>query len=1395
MKIKRILSLLLAAMLIMGAVPVSSFAGATEAENMVGEYSPLQSDASAEEGSCPEEVQSPLKEEEIVLSEEENGSPDTEETEVGEVTPAEAEYSEGSDETAENPETTTLEDTVGEEIEEQQYPWSALGDKALYDWIMDPATAEYISALLKKGGSEWKLLLARIDSIGDSETRKSVLAYIDSVLVSAETEAEPVPEDVPAEEEIPEIEEIASIAEDQTGEEKIQTEEEMLPETDPEEADGTETVTAQETFEELPDTRTDAEEEPAVEEAGEDPETVSEEPEGVFPGPPEGFTLSEKQQQKKASLKASGLRANIFGFKEGSDYEKDTLIFSCTDKAYAQAVADIYGAELKSCVYGVATIVLTKGTVAKAVALACDTDNLYPPVEPNFITPLKKDPPKLMTGSAGTKTTASVSQNWENWVNAEDAILSEPDTYLLDPSSYSYQWQHDMMNTYEAWGVTTGKASVLVAVIDSGVKTSHADLHDISTVDIGCGSDPYERSDHGSHVAGIIAASLGNGIGGAGIAPGVSILSIRVVSNSGGISNSALVQGINAAIEKGADIINISIGGRDHASILEDALKDAYDKGVTVIAAAGNYGDNSMVYPAAYDTVIAVSNVDRTGNRATTSSYGSWVDLSAPGQDIMSTTRNGYGILSGTSMAAPMVTGAAALYMSRMGHVSPAKMRSVLTSAVNDTGLSGMSSGIIDASKLFSGNMTAPAFEIDDKKVSGSVSAKINRKLWFTGRDTGDAVIYTLDGSEPMIVNGKAFRGSVCEEGWLDLSDLGAPGDTVNIKAAFVNSIGVMSDPAAIEITLTVSDELKELHIIAPKELDAGKSVTLAVQVKPESASNKVTWSIAARDGAVGTTLSSDGVLKSAKTDAGTVTVRAVSKANPAISDETVIEIRKVDPVTAINLAKSATLVFRTGFTDKKQLTVQFKTKSGMILGQATESTPDGISAAWRSSNTNVVTVDAYGNITAVGAGSAKVTCRAMDGSGKEKSCSVKVQRGVDSIAVTGQNTVASGTAATYKVTFTPAKPANKTVKWSLENAPAGVTISSKGKLSVRAGLQKTEFTVCAEAQDGSGATDRMTVTIVPRVTSLKLTEPAAGEGAGYSLSKGVLKALLLYSVDIPTSEETENKVSLKYACDGPGESLVWTSSNPAVASVDAGGTVTAIKSGTTTVTVRANDGSGKKASVKVTVTVPASSLTIVPARRGPGDVCYIGVGGNVSNKLVTGAAFGTPANSKVKWNIDAVLADNRDVTEQWRSGKWATVSSSGVLKINKKASNTVENSNNVYVILSATRTADDVATDYVYKIVPKVTLLEPEYYAATLRRQAGDGKVPYVTIPIFSNVYDEDCFVVSSSDPSIAGASMVSGCRLQIYSSTKTGTAYITVMAIDGSGKSVQIKVTVYDE
>lgn len=233
------------------------------------------------------------------------------------------------------------------------------------------------------------------------------------------------------------------------------------------------------------------------------------------------------------------------------------------------------------------------------------------------------------------------------------------------------------VDAVEAWAVTTGK-DIKVAVLDTGVATdnddiaANVDLHaNFSTA--ATGEDNYG---HGTHVAGIIAATRDTE-GVSGVCPDCSILDGKVLNDAGSGSTSSIVNGINWAVENGAKVINMSLGQRVSSRALESAVNNAWNKGVVIVAAAGNAGTQAPIYPGAYPNVIAVAATDNNDAKASFSTYGKWVDVAAPGVNVYSTfpkhpfeigrqngREMGYDIASGTSMASPVVAGVAALVWS-----------------------------------------------------------------------------------------------------------------------------------------------------------------------------------------------------------------------------------------------------------------------------------------------------------------------------------------------------------------------------------------------------------------------------------------------------------------------------------------------------------------------------------------------------------------------------------------------------------------------------------------------------------------------------------------------------------------------------------------------------------
>ncbi len=252
-----------------------------------------------------------------------------------------------------------------------------------------------------------------------------------------------------------------------------------------------------------------------------------------------------------------------------------------------------------------------------------------------------------------------------------DVELIEQDFFVsvnfdIPPSDpdYDRQWALPHIQAETAWSEMDDLRPVTVAVIDTGVCMSHEDLQD-RVLDNGYDfvdddDDPDDVFGHGCSVAGIIAANIDNGIGIAGFAPNASILPVRVLGPGGSGSMADVAAGIVYAADEGVDIINLSLGSMVGSQVTKDAVDYAVNKGVTVIASAGNSGGSAPGYPARYENVVAVGAVDPNGARSSFSNKGG--DIWAPGRDVHTTfLDNGYKALNGTSFSAPYVSAMAAV--------------------------------------------------------------------------------------------------------------------------------------------------------------------------------------------------------------------------------------------------------------------------------------------------------------------------------------------------------------------------------------------------------------------------------------------------------------------------------------------------------------------------------------------------------------------------------------------------------------------------------------------------------------------------------------------------------------------------------------------------------------
>lgn len=376
-------------------------------------------------------------------------------------------------------------------------------------------------------------------------------------------------------------------------------------------------------------------------------------------------------------------------------------------------------------------------------------------------------PPAAESGPAGVPLSAEQQAKLDTLL-AIESLRDRPDIEYAEPNfirqglavpndpDYRRQWHYPFINLPLAWELRDRERATdpIVAVIDTGVLSDHPDLQGVFVDGYdfisdraraldgdGIDPDPYDPGDqakggstfHGTHVAGTIAARTGNGIGVAGIAWGARIMPLRVLGKGGATSYDVQQAGryaIGLANDSGrrpkrrADIINLSLGGGGWSYAEQELIRQARQRGVIVIAAAGNDGNSRPFYPAAYQGVVAVSAVDRYGRRAPYSNYGSYVDIAAPGGNldadldgdgypdgIRSTAGwsaygriiDGYRSYHGTSMAAPHVAGVAALMKAIAPEMSPADFDALLAAGelTNDFGAPGRDNvyghGLLDA--------------------------------------------------------------------------------------------------------------------------------------------------------------------------------------------------------------------------------------------------------------------------------------------------------------------------------------------------------------------------------------------------------------------------------------------------------------------------------------------------------------------------------------------------------------------------------------------------------------------------------------------------------------------------------------------------------------------------
>lgn len=376
-----------------------------------------------------------------------------------------------------------------------------------------------------------------------------------------------------------------------------------------------------------------------------------------------------------------------------------------------------------------------------------------------------------------------------------------------------------LINMGDALKQATYGNNVIVALLDTGVDASHPDLSDRVIGGYNFVDDNGDISDnntHGTACAGIIVSSSKSTEGTRGIAPEAYLLPVKVMNDKGKGESFAVIEGMVYAIDQGARILNLSIGTRGMCSALNDAIQYAIKKGALVVASAGNDGTPEILMPAGYKDVICVGAVDANYQHAPFSNYGEALDIVAPGVAINTTaTEDGYIQFSGTSAAAPFVSGALAAIISENPHLSSAKIRERLLAGADNLGYAGRDEyygeGMLnlkraltkDTDAIYDGAVSALFFE-PNELILGQ-AAVIHFILENQGNKplTRAKFIYRIDGAQ--------------DEKPLETLE---PGECIDIAIPWMVPAGKLEKPVVIEGMITIERADDE-------PLDNGRGVTL----------------------------------------------------------------------------------------------------------------------------------------------------------------------------------------------------------------------------------------------------------------------------------------------------------------------------------------------------------------------------------------------------------------------------------------------------------------------------------------------------------------------------------------------------------------------------------------
>lgn len=1154
-------------------------------------------------------------------------------------------------------------------------------------------------------------------------------------------------------------------------------------------------------------------------------ETPAEEEEEQFSGMPDNYRLTSEQQAEKRLL-ASKI-GDVDEESEGVQYVSRQIMTWADTQSEAEMIAEAYNAAIENFENGLLTMTLEEGTtVHDALQAAASSETSLPAVWPNYYRYVYGE---NVIEVEETEYDADEEIEYEEsdipTQESYQAALAAYDDKYLDPSSSNYQWQHVAVGSPYAWSEGYRGDGIKVAVLDTGIVDSHEDLKIAGSYNASSASgSASDVHGHGTHVAGIIGAQLNNNKGGAGIAPDAELYCIKVIGDNGSGTDADVIQGLMKAIELDVDVVNMSLGGPGYNGAFQEVVNDAYEKGIAFFAAAGNDGISVNNYPASYDHVICVAATDENNARAAFSTYGSWVDISAPGLNIWSTSNRNdtsYEVMSGTSMACPVAAGEAAVilgaYDSLQGVEKDGKKVDTLEALMKKNSVkasgTGMGSGVPSLTKLFKLNTAATKPAAPTIKIVPNNESAAQLVTVTITAQSGTTIYYTRNGKTPAFQNGEPDIKS--ETMRYTAPVIIQDSNKATIKAIAVNESGVSS--AVKSASYTLKPYVTEITISGVKKVAKGKSIQLSAAVTPSYATNKkVTWElykdgkkVDAKEDAkyakeVGVSINNSGKVTATKNaQTGSYTVRAVAKDEGGKIGEYKISVIDSVMVGSVKFGKKSLSV---NLPTNSQVSLVMDGGFEATLNDEAKTPANAITdIIWKSSNTSVATVDAQGIMRPLKAGKVTITALANDSNGKKATCTVTITQLATDVSVTGPVTVAAGRNVTFKATVMPADTKNKKVTWELYKdgkkvdaktdadyaKEVGVSISAGGKVTAAKNARPGTYTIKAISQGR------------PSIECEKSFNVTDGVINNIAFENSKESKITLYRRNPATGKgtvATTVKVTIRGKEDGTAPDLdAYSVSNsaPGIAAVAhsrSGNTIrltinpTGNATGKTKITVASTDGSKKKLTCTVTVVNPVSKIHIVSKTitraYSAGGISGMRVvqGKSLGLKAVLESEYGKVSNTGVTWSISA------------EADSGVKINSSGKVTTTKQAS-----TGKTYTVTATAKDGSNVSDSYLVNVVAPATRISVDklqsgsfFVNEISQLPQENGEQRFFQFRISDDV-SGGYVTAASSNKKIMEAAVSNGYLL--LSPNKAGMVTVTLKATDGSGVKATYKFRVTDE